>query len=405
VNTLLDKFVKHAGAITKTGVESEGRAQILERAFHEADIDVVCIQEGRMQGDHEVQGVHYKMLVASATEAGSYGSRLWVRTSKDVEILEYKVHSPRVLEAVLRVGCAVVIIITAHCPHSGYKKCEVEKFWEQVAGAIRRTRARFPEAHLIMGADANGKMGSVTMDAIVGDCEAEEENVNGEIFRYFLMETKQVALNTFHPCGKTWVSSRGRESRIDYITTDAELLQHDAVAWPATSINVSTAGKEDHRVIAATVQLPRESKRMAKKVGAKFQPNLVAMECWYLQQQFQDTLWQYQRPSNEDDTNVMLDHWMQYVKKSAMKVFGRAKPQPRQPWISNETMQLAKAGNEIRRSKILATQLTKKLMVTSAFEAWKGSIARGTDRGGASGTGARLARARCRRRRACPLEK
>eukprot|EP00972_Heterocapsa_arctica_P025436 3745158-Heterocapsa_arctica.AAC.1 len=59
-------------------------------------------------------------------------------------------------------------------------------------------------------------------------------------------------------------------------------------------------------------------------------------------------------------------------------------------------MQLARAGNEIRRSKMLAKQQSKKMVIASAFEAWKGGVAPGTDRGGASGTNATCASAAAR---------
>eukprot|EP00972_Heterocapsa_arctica_P036928 5437161-Heterocapsa_arctica.AAC.1 len=60
------------------------------------------------------------------------------------------------------------------------------------------------------------------------------------------------------------------------------------------------------------------------------------------------------------------------------------------------------AGEAKRRS---ATKRTGATGAAAAPGHYGSGMARGIDRGGASDAGARLARARCRRRMSCPLEK
>eukprot|EP00973_Karenia_brevis_P015663 2143499-Karenia_brevis.AAC.1 len=60
------------------GLLVAGKLHRLERQFHDAGLDIVGIQESRIQGDIDVQKQHFHILGASATKLGQGGCQIWL---------------------------------------------------------------------------------------------------------------------------------------------------------------------------------------------------------------------------------------------------------------------------------------------------------------------------------------
>ena len=101
----------------------------------------------------------------------------------------------------------------------GPKEHELEKAsraWADLQGVVdRRPQPHYP---LVSLADANGRLGSVTSQA-VGSRGKEEETFNGSEYRRFLEQNNLFAPATFSrfQCGDddTWAAASGTLHRID----------------------------------------------------------------------------------------------------------------------------------------------------------------------------------------------
>eukprot|EP00972_Heterocapsa_arctica_P058736 8659460-Heterocapsa_arctica.AAC.1 len=58
-------------------------------AFDKANLDVVGVQEGRVQDDQQKSGIIYEQFVAGADSAGSYGSQVWIRRTSPCKVRSF----------------------------------------------------------------------------------------------------------------------------------------------------------------------------------------------------------------------------------------------------------------------------------------------------------------------------
>eukprot|EP00973_Karenia_brevis_P053477 7431373-Karenia_brevis.AAC.1 len=140
---------------------------------------------------------------------------------------------------------AMRLSLCLHMPHTSMIRLVHASF---------EVRARKPNAHIILGIDANARVGSVKSKSI-GLSAPNKENDNGERFRIYLEAVDLYAINTFSDAGNTWVSSFGTESRIDYISSSVSPFTNPNSAEVLRSIELATAEREDHRVLACRMAL------------------------------------------------------------------------------------------------------------------------------------------------------
>ena len=72
-----------------------GKIQRLEKEFSEAHLDIIGVQETRLQCDVDVKKNLYHIIGSTATTAGNYGTQLWVALKSKAEALERLPVSPR----------------------------------------------------------------------------------------------------------------------------------------------------------------------------------------------------------------------------------------------------------------------------------------------------------------------
>ena len=118
--------------------------------------------------------------------------------------------------------------------------------------------------------DANARVGEVTCGSI-GGIAAEKENKNGARFRDTLSGLQLCAFNTFVDAGYTWRSNYDTVHRIDYICGPLFTFDWISNTRVLQDLELSTAGREDHRCVASTLSLPVASSpnRDADNIASK----------------------------------------------------------------------------------------------------------------------------------------
>ena len=166
---------------TEIGVSALGRAQLLEKQFSDSALDIVCVQEGRIDGDQLRAGVFYDMHVAGSRN-GSYGSQVWVRRGLACDTIMSTAVSPRIMAVAMNVsvgrGSSVLAVMSVHAPILDAAESDKDMFWDQLLQCVSGVSGRWPDATVVLGIDANARVG-MTASPYIGLCQPDVENTNG----------------------------------------------------------------------------------------------------------------------------------------------------------------------------------------------------------------------------------
>ena len=358
---------------------NHSRSRLPERAFDNAGLHVVGIQEARVRGSQTVDGLCYTMYVSGSTEQGHYGTQIWIHRRLGHKLESATSHSPRLMEVRIRLTSSNITLITfaAHVPHVGPSgdTSAATAYWETLSAALSRALARAHDAYVVILADANARVGSVRALEI-GPCEPEIENLAGELFRQFLASHAMYAANTLCDAGHTWTGTRGHVSRIDYVMLSEGLYHVMSGSRVADEIDLSTAVRDDHRVITAKVDLTRVTglPLMARQVTARFEIDNGRVNDPFAAEAFQYMIsWFRPQPGATVDgqTRSMVAH----TKASALAVFGLPKKRPRNCWITEETWRHVQVSAPLRKLRLTVARLIKAAHIRRGFYAWCSALA------------------------------
>ena len=342
VNTLAPGEVRQAQELGQ-GLLVSGKIQWLENSFFEAGYDFVGVQETRIQNDADVKKNRYHVLGSSATEAGTHGAQLWIALRIKAKLIECIPASPRLLLVVVRVRLLSLVVVVAHAPING--DADAAQYFADLAVQTRMLRSKFPDAFLAVLADFNARIGSVPSDGI-GEHGAEQENLNGEHLRAFLIEHNLAALNTLHEeaAGFTWTGSRGHHSRIDYVLWPIEQLFCVQGVRVNRQIELTDSERDDHNVVDFSVVVVESHSSVGVKESGAAAVVRPTRLCKYklvnpaLQQQFVDWMWTY-RPDPEATIDAHLKTFQDHLRAGA-SAFANERKQPRKSWLSQRSWDL-----------------------------------------------------------------
>ena len=253
VNTLLPREIRDAIALGQAPLEST-KVQRLEKEFNDAGLDLVGVQETRVQANMEVNKKHYSVIGSGATTAGTHGVQLWYARHLKATTLDVRPMDHRILFVVMQVSGWTLIIGVVHAPCNEDE--QVGPFFTRVAETLRDLESKYPKAFVMLLGHFNARTGSVQAPGI-GPYEPQTENSNGESLRLFLLECGLMATNTFFPngAGYTWTGSHGHRSRIDYVLV--KLIDSACVkdCLVDRCIDLVDSERDDHCLFRAELQL------------------------------------------------------------------------------------------------------------------------------------------------------
>eukprot|EP00972_Heterocapsa_arctica_P109121 16069215-Heterocapsa_arctica.AAC.1 len=99
-------------------------------AFDKANLDVIGVQEGRVQDDQQKSGIIYEQFTAGAASAGSYGSQVWIRRASPFKVRSFVAWTPRIIEVCGSLKGATWCVVSAHAQCEGAIDEAKNNFWD-----------------------------------------------------------------------------------------------------------------------------------------------------------------------------------------------------------------------------------------------------------------------------------
>ena len=377
VNTLLD--AKRASG--NMHAQAMGRIQLLEMAMDSECIDIIGIQEGRMQVDQQRTGHLYDQYIASASKTGCYGSQVWVRRKCAFKVSTFVPHSSRIVEVVGDIDHidGPVHVFSAHAPHELDKAPTKDSFWDSLTAKVLKAVQAGHSVILLI--DGNARMGSCA-DERVGPYDAETENDNGERFRNMLRSTGLWATSTWFQVGYTWRSSYDTLHRIDYICLSTNLHRLTVSCEVKPMLGLARSAKEDHRCVAAALglstakdkPLKRQKRvRAVRRLGQWL--NVDNMRDPMLMERFEYEMWFF-NPVHTTTIDDQQEELVKFIKMRARAIFGPPIHKPIHPWISERTWGYVKHIGLIRRTMHAMRWAVRSRKVLLTFLAWASAVPR-----------------------------
>ena len=358
VNTLTPQEVRAAQA-QGLGMLVSGKALRLDKEFVSAGLDLVGIQESRIQANTLAYRAHYHVIGSAATAAGTHGIQLWVARRLRATALETRPIDHRSLFVVLQIAGRIIIVGVLHAP------CNLDSdganFYAGVDAIIREMKSSFPEAYILLLGDFNARVGSV-QSASVGPHGAELENDNGTSLRLFAGEHSLILVNTFfaNGSGHTWCGSRGHLARLDYILwrTQDSAYVHDC--WVNDDIELAESERDDHRLAQADLQLPATATpthAQTEQRGASGRRKLRLDRDKLRDASCKSDFAAWVHSFTVDDGTPIVDHLqaLQDHITIGTKVFEVTESKPRRCWISRSAWSLMAVRGQTK--KVLRSHL------------------------------------------------
>ena len=226
------------------------RALVLEDLFVQRQLDIIFIQEGRLQGSAVHPSFNYKMFRSGASEAGAQGSQIWLSLGIAPFVVAARPVNPRILALYLNIADVEIQLISGHAPIEDADESEKNCFWSQIEHLIASFNVPDKLRLSFMGIDANGKLGSV-ITPCVGPCEPDVENFNGYALRETATSFDLAVLNTYTCAGTTWTGSRGHKSRIDYLLSSSWARAAACETFVDYSLDLATSVRDDHNIVVS----------------------------------------------------------------------------------------------------------------------------------------------------------
>ena len=364
VLTLLDK---PSGAerqgMRQTGMRIKGKRHLLVRQCLEDGINIVGLQETRLQDTAVLPDAQYVMLHSAATAAGHLGCALWLGKTTpyatcdgrplhfDAKQCTVTALSSRHLLVNVTAPHLHCLILVAHSPADPKDEGGiVTRFWRERSAEIAKIPGAPP---LIVLTDANGRLGTQVSPA-VGPVDAEEETAAGGAFHDFLLRHHLCAPATFGECHSgaswTWCGALGGRHRLDYVAIPQSWMCFDLCSstWP----ELETLQKRyDHiparlncvfgRVLPGAPGLETTFRRRACRPN-DLDPALDRAR-------FLASLQGQPLPSWDKDVDLHFEQLVRNWTDAGRAVEGSAIKKPRQSFLTNATMELVEARKAIRR--------------------------------------------------------
>ena len=233
VLTMLESATGNATAVGQSaaGMRLMGKRDLIKRQLDTLRVNVIGLQETRLQESPVLADADYLMFHASATPAGQFGVALWLHQRRPFVWLNDEpwfvkrdhvtvlAATPRMMVADLCMPVFRCLLVVAHAPHDPVPGdgTAAAAFWRQVQESLARVPQHVP---LVVMTDANAHLGQV-QTASVGGHYPDPENGAGRELHLFLLAHGLCAVNTFVSSHRgptpTWISPQGQAWRLDYL--------------------------------------------------------------------------------------------------------------------------------------------------------------------------------------------
>ena len=252
------------------------RAEALAMQFQEAGIHIIGLQETRLRSSGYREFLGFHTFAGPATQRGVGGVQLWVARALCINghNLRFEQHHFKILAAqshrlVVRIASKGLrlLCVVLHAPSSTDSEV-LHEWWQHTSQVIPPAYRQWRTIYLI---DSNSHVGSAPSPAI-GDFGAAEENLPGEHFHRWLIQTEAWLPQTFSSshCGPhpTWTHPTGSQARLDFVALSNDIDTSQVQTWVDLDLDISTQ-KLDHHCVRARLNLWTFATEPAKRARPK----------------------------------------------------------------------------------------------------------------------------------------
>ncbi len=368
--------LKDSGDPVGIGASSFLRAQLIDRRY-----DVVFLQETRARQSCVQETVDYRRYISAANTQGGGGTEIWLskksRWTPNNTLTWELPNNVVVLEAtaeylILRVDIhgQPLFLISAHGPHAGHEKEEVQEWWHRLDQHFGRLVG---QSATIIGIDANAHFQEPIQGAIG---EAGLENKGNEPARMmgeFLTRWGLWSPSTFTTIHRgphgTWCHPhRGTWHRCDYLVLSGNFYEEEILTWVDGNIDAAS-GALDHMPVAIQMIVAWRDSRNKRNRRQPHIDLLALKEA--TPQQVEDAL---QRCTNIPWGLNVHEHGAEFVRlvrEGLATAFPTQKKGPHRDYITKETWELRNRRRDIRRRLYKRQREVRSSDVCAAFQAWR----------------------------------
>ncbi|CAE7571129.1 unnamed protein product [Symbiodinium sp. CCMP2592] len=336
----------------------------LVRQADSLGLDVLCLQERRSNPGRYSSGPF--LTWRSGHEKGQYGVEVWFRRTwqgHHLQLQDWRIlsASPRwLLVRCLRPDVPLAIL-SAHAPHAERPEQEIHQFWAAIRHALHPLP---PHTILIMGIDANADFTAPDAEhRLIGDLTDSRPPREGDLeLLSFVQDHHLEAPATWSSLHQgptwTWQHSSGKQRRHDHILVAAgHITVDESKCLPEFDIVNSTL---DHVPVACTARV-RGCQQFTKTPVSLAPPEAtathIAPEVWA----------GFKYPGGPHRATLALTSRYHRLASRHRQASGII---PRQPYISDEAVQVLtalKADRKILRQQARTCTLNQ---LHLAFKAW-----------------------------------
>ena len=354
---------------------------LLQQQLHAKDVLLVGLQETRLPSSSSFATGHFFVLSSAADEHGQGGTALWINTalayghdSRGRELHFHRKHCfalhadpRRLLVRICSPGIKVFAGVL-HAPHSARPLLERQAWWEETDRLFRSCTKDDDE--ILLFVDSNARVGSFPSPAI-GSSGADKENSNGELFREFLDSWDLFLPSTtgVHQGQHwTWTSPHGQRFRIDFLAVPRGLQQLVGESYVLPDLD-HTQIRDDHLPVflsLAGIRPGQETRPSSSPVAFHPDPDLV--QAWRVGlASLTPVPW---RVSVDEHAFRNIRAHQRLMKRCSAPMQRR----PRQPYISQASLQLVAFRKHVREQVRSLTEQSKQLLLLSYVRGWRGLV-------------------------------
>ena len=372
----LDFSVITYNCLSLQGVE---QLESLDWQFCQAGAAIVALQETRTSPGRRSASQHFHILASDCAD-GQLGCQIWLRKDGfmgrdslggltwDPSSFSILYSRPRILLVSIRVGSLRLAVVSAHALTSHASKTDIEAWWEELSGVLRRVPHGFTP---LLCVDANAHFVTSTAPP---DAEAAC-NHNAVCLTRLLADHQLAATATCRPDGApvvTWIGPCSTCRCLDFIVTPTALASGMHTLGQLDRF----VGKvdHDHLPLRARMCWNLASSRTKKAARIDVKQMLTAQGRKKVQQIF-DTA---PRIAWEADVDTHLSTINTHLATAIAQAFPAGPAEPRSYVLQPSTWNLVQDRRDQQRHLHRHKQAQRLFMLRTVWEAFRGGECAGS---------------------------
>ena len=334
---------------------------------------IVALQETRTSPGRRTESNHFYILASDSTD-GQLGCQIWLRKDGvmgqdslggltwDPSLFSILYSRPRILLVSMRVGSLRLAVVSAHALTSHASKSDIDTWWEELSGVMRRVPYGFTPLLCI---DANAHFGS----SVAPPDAHSAANHNAICMARLLADHQLTASATCRPDGTpvvTWIGPCNARRCLDYVAAPTALASGLCTRGQLERFS----GKVEHDHLPLRVSLCWSLNSSRNKKGAKIDTKQMLTEQGRhkVKQIFDDV----PKIDWETDVDTHLSTINAHLTREIAKAFPAGPAAPRSYVLQPATWNLVQDRRDLQRSLHRHKQTQRLFLLRTLWEAFQG---------------------------------